>query len=66
MKVGLQLLFQGRPDVDDRLVYQHELEMALAAEDRGFDMVLPVEHHFFDYAMCPDNSQFLSYVSTLR
>ena len=29
----------------------------------GFDLLMPVEHHFFDYAMIPDNIVFLSYVA---
>jgi len=29
----------------------------------GFDFVAPVEHHFTDYAMCPDRFRFLSLVA---
>jgi alkanesulfonate monooxygenase SsuD/methylene tetrahydromethanopterin reductase-like flavin-dependent oxidoreductase (luciferase family) len=29
----------------------------------GFDFVGLVEHHFTDYAMCPDNAQALSYIA---
>jgi len=40
-----------------------ETEIALMAEPLGFDTVFVVEHHFFDYAACPDNTQFLSYLA---
>ena len=26
-------------------------------------MVWAVEHHFFDYSFCPDNTQWLSYIA---
>ena len=29
----------------------------------GFDFVAPVEHHFTDYAACPDNIQVLTYIA---
>lgn len=63
MQVGLQVLFQGRPGTSDREVYKHELNMALEAEAMGFDVVLAVEHHFFDYAMVPDNTVLLSHIA---
>ncbi len=63
MKVGIQLLFQGRPGTSDETVYKRELAITLAGEAMGFDMLLPVEHHFFDYAMVPDNAQLLSFVA---
>jgi alkanesulfonate monooxygenase SsuD/methylene tetrahydromethanopterin reductase-like flavin-dependent oxidoreductase (luciferase family) len=65
MKVGIQLLFQGRPDMSDEEVYKRELAIAVEGESMGFDMLLPVEHHFFDYAMVPDNAQLLSYIAGL-
>ncbi len=39
------------------------LGLAKQAEALGFDALWPVEHHFFDYAFCPDNLQFLSYMA---
>jgi alkanesulfonate monooxygenase SsuD/methylene tetrahydromethanopterin reductase-like flavin-dependent oxidoreductase (luciferase family) len=63
MQVGVQMLFQGRSDMSDAEVYHREVKMALEAETLGFDILLPVEHHFFDYAMVPDNAQLLSYVA---
>jgi alkanesulfonate monooxygenase SsuD/methylene tetrahydromethanopterin reductase-like flavin-dependent oxidoreductase (luciferase family) len=63
MKVGLLLLFQGRTHESDEEMYQQEIALAVEAEAMGFDRVMAVEHHFTDYAMCPDNTQVLSYVA---
>jgi len=63
MQVGLQSLFQGRPGTSDVEIYKQELELALEAEAMGFDILMPVEHHFFDYAMIPDNTVLLSYLA---
>ncbi|NQY92472.1 MAG: LLM class flavin-dependent oxidoreductase, partial [Deltaproteobacteria bacterium] len=58
------MVFQnfGRRAPDGELV-QSELRMAEMAEDLGFDELWPVEHHFTDYAACPDNAQLLSYLA---
>ena len=48
---------------DDREMYKQETRLVIQAEEWGFDIVWPVEHHFFDYAMCPDNMQYLSYLA---
>lgn len=63
MQVGIQMLFQGRSDMSDAEVYEREVKIAVEAESMGFDMLLPVEHHFFDYAMVPDNAQLLAYIA---
>src|SRR6266702_7159193 len=63
MQVGLQSLFQGRPGTSDVEIYRQELGLALEAEAMGFDLLMPVEHHFFDYAMIPDNTVLLSHVA---
>ena len=63
MKVGLHLGYQnmhGRPDVE---TFMQETQLAVEAEAMGFDMVGPVEHHFTDYAACPDPFQVLAYVA---
>ncbi len=64
MKTALQLIFQnyeGRRDDTDHV--RDEVRLAELAEPLGFDAVWAVEHHFTDYAACPDNAQFLSYVA---
>jgi alkanesulfonate monooxygenase SsuD/methylene tetrahydromethanopterin reductase-like flavin-dependent oxidoreductase (luciferase family) len=63
MKVGLALLFEGRTHESDAEMFEQELALGLEAEALGFDRVMAVEHHFTDYAMCPDNAQVLSYIA---
>jgi alkanesulfonate monooxygenase SsuD/methylene tetrahydromethanopterin reductase-like flavin-dependent oxidoreductase (luciferase family) len=63
MQVGLHLGYQnlhGRPDVE---TFMQETRFAIEAEAMGFDFVGPVEHHFTDYAACPDPFQMLAYVA---
>ncbi|MFI6284419.1 LLM class flavin-dependent oxidoreductase [Streptomyces sp. NPDC051018] len=63
MRVNLLCMFAGNSSLSDVQVYENELALALDAESMGFDRVMAVEHHFTDYAFCPDNAQFLSYVA---
>lgn len=63
MRVNLLCMFTNNSAADDVQVYKNELSLALDAEAMGFDRVMAVEHHFTDYAFCPDNAQFLSYVA---
>jgi len=63
MQIGMMPLIQGHPGTSDAEIYKQELDLALQAESLGFDLLMPVEHHFFDYAMIPDNVAFLSYVA---
>ena len=64
MDVGLFLLFQNAHEgLGDDAFYANELRFAERAEPLGFDSLWSVEHHFFDYALCPDNLQFLSYMA---
>jgi len=65
MHVGMAVVFQnprhaGRSDHE---VYQRELAMARQAEPLGFDSIWSVEHHFTDYTMVPDVTQFLAYMA---
>ena len=72
MDVGVQMIFAsaGWEDLSDQQVYADELRLAGQAEELGFDALWPVEHHFFDYAFCPDNTELLAYLaartSTIR
>ena len=65
MDVGTQHFFPsyGWENISDGQVYADEVELALMAEDLGFDVVWAVEHHFEDYSFCPDNTQLLSYIA---
>jgi len=64
MHVGMATVFQNtkraRTDLD---VYRNELRLADLAEGLGFESIWGVEHHFTDYTMCPDVTQFLSYMA---
>ena len=42
-----------------------EIRLARLADELGFDVIWSVEHHFFDYSFCPDNTQLLSYLAPL-
>jgi alkanesulfonate monooxygenase SsuD/methylene tetrahydromethanopterin reductase-like flavin-dependent oxidoreductase (luciferase family) len=44
-------------------VYDEELKLALLAEELGFDTIWAVEHHFFDYSFCPDNTVWLAHLA---
>src|SRR5262249_54593065 len=64
MNVDLQLIFQNYGGaLPDDVHVAHERRIAELAEPLGFDKVFVVEHHFFDYAACPDNAQFLSWLA---
>lgn len=65
MEVGLQMIFasHGWQQIDDSQVYAEEIELAKAAERLNFDVIWPVEHHFFDYSFCPDNLELLAYLA---
>ncbi|MGH7858346.1 MAG: LLM class flavin-dependent oxidoreductase, partial [Candidatus Binatia bacterium] len=64
MHVGTGIILQNplneRSDVE---VYEAELALADLVEPLGFDSIWGVEHHFTDYAMCPDVLQFLTYMA---
>lgn len=63
MQCGIQMLFQNPGNLSDQEVYTAELKIARLAEPAGFDSIWCVEHHFTDYTMCPDVTQFLSYMA---
>jgi alkanesulfonate monooxygenase SsuD/methylene tetrahydromethanopterin reductase-like flavin-dependent oxidoreductase (luciferase family) len=63
MRVGVQMVFQSYgygPDVGDGQVVAEEVRLGVLADELGFDALWPVEHHFEDYAFCPDNIVFLA------
>ena len=64
MDVGIQVIFSSfGSNHTDSQVFSEEVRLCLLAEDLGFDVLWPVEHHFTDYSFCPDNTQFLSYLA---
>ncbi len=65
MDVGIQTLFSshGWDGITDSQVYTEDTALALLAETLGFDVVWAVEHHFYDYSFCPDNTEWLAYIA---
>ncbi len=63
MRVGLHLGYQNLNGMSDAEKFMQETRFAIEAEAMGFDYVGPVEHHFTDYAACPDPFQMLAYVA---
>ncbi|HEX6237197.1 MAG TPA: LLM class flavin-dependent oxidoreductase [Acidimicrobiales bacterium] len=66
MNVGVQMVFQSYgygPDVTDGQVVAEEVRLGVLADELGFDALWPVEHHFEDYAFCPDNTLFLAHMA---
>jgi alkanesulfonate monooxygenase SsuD/methylene tetrahydromethanopterin reductase-like flavin-dependent oxidoreductase (luciferase family) len=64
MHTGLGMIFQnldGR--MSDAEMMRHELTLARDAEAAGFDSVWTTEHHFSDYQLAPNVTQFLSWVA---
>jgi Luciferase-like monooxygenase len=67
MDVGIQMIFSsyGWDGMTDREAWEQEIRLARLADELGFDVIWSVEHHFFDYSFCPDNTQLLSYLAPL-
>ncbi|MEM7465656.1 MAG: LLM class flavin-dependent oxidoreductase [Pseudomonadota bacterium] len=65
MEIGLQLLSSswGERQMTDSEVYQEDLELAIRADELGFDSIGMVEHHFEDYSFCPDNFVYLAHLA---
>jgi len=63
MKVGVHLGFQNLHGLPDYEFFRKETQIAIEAEAMGFDFAAIVEHHFTDYAACPDPLQALAYVA---
>ncbi|HEX9258128.1 MAG TPA: LLM class flavin-dependent oxidoreductase, partial [Acidimicrobiales bacterium] len=65
MDIGVQTIFasQGWEGMSDSQVYREDTQLALLAEDLGFDVVWAVEHHFYDYSFCPDNTVWLASIA---
>jgi alkanesulfonate monooxygenase SsuD/methylene tetrahydromethanopterin reductase-like flavin-dependent oxidoreductase (luciferase family) len=64
MHTGLTLNFQNLGHtMSDAEMFRHELGLAVRAEDAGFDSVWTPEHHFSDYMVTPNVTQFLSWVA---
>lgn len=65
MKIHMTNLIQNygntRPDYD---VFKDQIELSVRADQDDYYSIGCVEHHFDPgYSMCPDNTQFLSYLA---
>jgi alkanesulfonate monooxygenase SsuD/methylene tetrahydromethanopterin reductase-like flavin-dependent oxidoreductase (luciferase family) len=64
VRIGVSIFFQHQLEgVSDQKFVKSQLELALLAEELGFDFVSFPEHHFEEYSMMPDNIQALSWVA---
>jgi alkanesulfonate monooxygenase SsuD/methylene tetrahydromethanopterin reductase-like flavin-dependent oxidoreductase (luciferase family) len=63
MQVGIHMGFQNLRGESDFEFFQRETQLMVEAEAMGFDFAACVEHHFTDYAACPDPMQALAYVA---
>jgi alkanesulfonate monooxygenase SsuD/methylene tetrahydromethanopterin reductase-like flavin-dependent oxidoreductase (luciferase family) len=62
--IGVNLGFGNlHENLTDEQMYQGELGLAELSDRLGFDSLWSVEHHFDDYAMCPDNVVLLANVA---
>ena len=62
MHVGHTAIFQNPGQaISDYQLYQEDMAIAKEAADLGFGSVWGIEHHFTDYIMNPNVTQFLSY-----
>jgi len=62
--VGVNLGFGNLHEkLSDEEMYAGEVAISVLADHLGFDSLWSVEHHFDDYAMCPDNVVFLANIA---
>ena len=62
--IGVNLGFGNlHENLTDKQMYAGELRLAELADQLGYDSLWAVEHHFDDYAMCPDNVVLLANVA---
>ena len=65
MDVGIQMVFAsyGWDGISDAQTWDEELRLAQLADELGYDVLWSVEHHFYDYSFCPDNTVFLAHMA---
>ncbi|MFW3172203.1 LLM class flavin-dependent oxidoreductase [Geodermatophilus sp. CPCC 206100] len=64
LSIGINLGF-GKldPGLTDEEMYAGEIDLAVRADELGYDSVWAVEHHFEDYSLCPDNLLLLAHLA---
>ena len=65
MQIGVCQIAQsfGYDKISDAQVYEEEINSGILADELGYDLVSMVEHHFEDYALCPDNFVYLAHLA---
>lgn len=63
MRVVAGMFSQNLAGMDDAEFIRQEIDLAVLAEELGFDMVSFTEHHFDAYSMSPDNFLTLAHVA---
>jgi alkanesulfonate monooxygenase SsuD/methylene tetrahydromethanopterin reductase-like flavin-dependent oxidoreductase (luciferase family) len=63
MHIGLGLTMQALDGTDDAEVYREEMDLAVRAEDAGFDSVWFSEHHFSGYQLTPQTPMALAWLA---
>jgi alkanesulfonate monooxygenase SsuD/methylene tetrahydromethanopterin reductase-like flavin-dependent oxidoreductase (luciferase family) len=63
MQVGVHMGYQNLTGISDFEFFRQQTQLMVEAEAMGFDFAAAVEHHFTDYAACPDPMQALSWVA---
>ena len=64
MHVGHTAIFQNPGQaISDYQLYQEDMAIAKEAADLGFQSVWGIEHHFTDYIMNPNVTQFLAFMA---
>ena len=64
MHVGHTAIFQNPGQaISDYQLYQEDMAIAKDAADLGFQSVWGIEHHFTDYIMNPNVTQFLAFMA---
>jgi alkanesulfonate monooxygenase SsuD/methylene tetrahydromethanopterin reductase-like flavin-dependent oxidoreductase (luciferase family) len=64
LHIGVNLGFGNlHAGLSDEQMYAGEIRIAELADGLGFDSLWAVEHHFDDYAMCPDNVVLLAHLA---
>ncbi len=62
LDIGINLGFGNlHPELSDAEMYEGDVGVGLLADELGYDALWVVEHHFDDYAMCPDNLLMLAH-----
>lgn len=66
LHIGINLGFGNlHEDLSDEEMFHGEVGVGVLADQLGYDAVWLVEHHFDDYAMCPDNLLMLAHFAAL-